>query len=159
MLRLAQSESILRFVAEKAGLAGDTALARASTDMLFETFMELFVTGAFHGTEKALFNTTALQEVKALIPNLAAVSEAEATQLLREAALKELTAAAKEMETQIKEAEQRISQAQNGGSEADQQAAKQHLLQLRAEQTEKLKRIAARSRAQIETLQQLKAAP
>jgi hypothetical protein len=104
-------------------------------------------------------NTTAMQEVKALIPDLGAVSVQDATQILRETALKDLAAAAKEMETQVKEAEQRLTQAQKGGSEDDQQAAKKHLLQVQAEQTEKLKQIAVRSRAQIETLQQLKAAP
>lgn len=104
-------------------------------------------------------NTNAMQEVKALVPDLASVSVAEATQILREAALKDLTAAAKEMETQLKEAEQRLTQAQKSGSEAEQQAAKRHLLQVQAEQGEKLKQIAVRSRAQIETLQQLKAAP
>ena len=104
-------------------------------------------------------NTTAVQEVKALIPDLASVSVAEATQVLREAALRDLTTTVKEMETQRKEAEQRLAQAQKSGSEADQQAASKHLLQLQAEQTEKLKQIAARSNTQIETLQQLKAAP
>ena len=103
-------------------------------------------------------NTTAVQEVRALIPNLAAVPLEEGTRILREAALKEFKAAAKEMETQVKEAEQRLTQAQNGGSEADQQAAIKHLQQVQAEQTEKLKRIAARSKAQIDALQQLKAA-
>jgi hypothetical protein len=103
-------------------------------------------------------NTNALQEVKALVPDLGSVSEAEATRILREAALKDLTATAKEMEAKLQEAEQRLTQAQQSGSEAEQQAAKQHLLQLRAERDEKLKRIAARSNAQIETLQQLKAA-
>lgn len=103
-------------------------------------------------------NTAAVQEIRALIPNLVAVSVEEATQILREAALKDFKAAAKEMETQVKEAEQRLAQARNGGSEADQQAARKHLLQVQAEQTEKLKQVAARSALQIDTLQQLKAA-
>ena len=103
-------------------------------------------------------NTNTMQEVKALIPDLGAVSVQDATRILREAALKDFTAAAKEMETQVKEAEQRLTQAQNGGSAADQQAARQHLQQVQAEQTKKLKQIALRSKAQIETLQQLKAA-
>jgi ABC-type uncharacterized transport system len=104
-------------------------------------------------------NTNAVQEVKALIPNLGTVSVEEGTRILREAALKDFTAAAKEMETQVKEAEQRVTQAQNGGSEADQQAARKHLQQVQTEQTEKLKQIAARSQAQIDALQQLKASP
>jgi len=103
-------------------------------------------------------NTNAVQEVRTLIPDLAAVSVEEGTRILREAALKDFKAAAKEMEAQVKEAEQRLTQAQNGGSDADQQAAMKHLQQVQAEQTEKLKQIAARSKAQIDTLQQLKAA-
>ena len=104
-------------------------------------------------------NTNTVQEVKALIPNLGAVSVEEGTRILREAALKDFTAAAKEMEAQVKEAQQRLTQAQSGGSDADQQAAIKHLQQVQAEQTEKLKQIAARSKAQIDALQQLKAAP
>ena len=104
-------------------------------------------------------NTNAVKEVKALIPNLGTVSVEEGTRILREAALKEFTSVAKEMETQVKEAEQRVTQAQNGGSDADQQAARKHLEQVQTEQTEKLKQIAARSQAQIDALQQLKSAP
>ena len=104
-------------------------------------------------------NTNAVKEVKALIPNLGTVSAEEGKRILREAALKDFAAAAKEMETQVKEAEQRLTQAQNGGSDADQQAARKHLQQVQTEQTEKLKQIAARSQAQIDALQQLKAAP
>ncbi len=58
---------------------------------------------------------------------------------------------------QIKEAEQRLLQAQSGGSEADQQAALKHLQQVQAEQTEKLKQIAARFKTQVDVFQQLKA--
>ena len=103
-------------------------------------------------------NATAVQQVKALIPNLAAVSVEQGNEILRDAAFKEFTAATIEMQTQIKEAEQRLVQAHNGGSEAEQQAAMKHLQEVQAEQTEKLKQIAGRSRAQIEALQQLKAA-
>jgi hypothetical protein len=104
-------------------------------------------------------NTNAVQEVKALIPNLGTVSVEEGTHILREAALKDFTVAAKEMDTQVKEAEQRVTQAQNGGSDADQQATRKHLEQVQTERNEKLKHIAARSQAQIDALQQLKAAP
>ena len=104
-------------------------------------------------------NTNAIQEVKALIPDVAAVSVEVGKQILRDAALKDFTAAVKEMETQVKEAEQRLAQAQNGGFEAERQAAMKHFQQVQAEQTEKLKQIAAKSKAQIDTFQQLKAAP
>ena len=110
-------------------------------------------------TAVSQINTAAIQEVKALIPDLAAVSVEAGKQILQDAALKDFTAAAKEMETQVKEAEQRLTQAQNGGTDAEQQAAMKHLQQVQAEQTEKLKQIAARSKAQIDTFQQLKAAP
>jgi hypothetical protein len=104
-------------------------------------------------------NTTAVQEVKAMIPDLAAVSVEQGKQILQAAALKDFTAAAKEMQAQIKEAEQRLTQAQNGGTDAEQKAAARHLQQVQAENTEKLKQIAARSSAQIDAFQQIKAAP
>jgi hypothetical protein len=103
-------------------------------------------------------NTTAVREVRALIPDVSAVSVEEGMRMLREAAVKDFKAAAKEMETQVKEAEQRLTKAQTSGSEADQQAAIKHLQQVQAEQTEELKRIAARSKTQVDTFQQLKAA-
>jgi hypothetical protein len=104
-------------------------------------------------------NTNAIQEVKALIPDVAAVSVEAGKQILRDAALKDFAGAAKEMETQVKEAEQRLSQAQNGGSDAEQQAAMKHLQQVQAEQAEKLKEIAAKSKAQMDAFQQIKTAP
>ena len=103
-------------------------------------------------------NATAVQEVKALIPNLAAVSVQQGNEILRDAAFKDFTAATQEMQTQVKEAEQRLVQAHNGGSEAEQQAAMKHLQEVQAEQTEKLKQIAGRSKTQLDTFQQLKAA-
>jgi hypothetical protein len=104
-------------------------------------------------------NATAVQEVKALIPNLDAVSVQQGREILQDAAFKDFTAATKEMEIQVKEAQQRLAQAHNGGSEAEQQAAMKHLQEVQAEQTEKLKQIAGRSKTQIDTFQQLKAAP
>jgi hypothetical protein len=104
-------------------------------------------------------DTNAIQQVKALIPDLAGVSVEQGQRILQDAALKDFTAAAKEMQAQLKDAEQRLSQAQDGGSEAALQAARTHLQQVQAEQTEKLQQIAARSKAQIDTFQQLKAAP
>ena len=109
-------------------------------------------------TAVSQINTAAVQEVRALIPDLAAVSVQAGKRILQDAAYKEFAAAAKEMQTQVKEAEQRLIQAQNSGTDAERQAALQHLQQLQAEQTEKLKEIAARSKAQIDTFQQLKAA-
>jgi hypothetical protein len=102
-------------------------------------------------------NTSAVQEVKALIPNLPAVSVDEGKRILQEAAHRDFTAAARQMQAQVKEAEQQVSQALNGGSDADKQAARQNLLRIQAEQTEKLQQIAAQSKAQMDALEQLKA--
>jgi ABC-type uncharacterized transport system involved in gliding motility auxiliary subunit len=110
-------------------------------------------------TAVSQINTAAVQEVRALIPDLAAVSVPAGKQILQDAAYKEFTAASKEMQTQVKEAEQRLTEAQKSGTEAEKQAARKHVQQVQAEQIEKLKEIAARSKAQIDTFQQLKAAP
>ena len=104
-------------------------------------------------------SVTAVQQVKALIPNLDAVSAQQGREILQDAAFKDFNAATKEMQIQLKEAEERLTQAHNGGSEAEQQAAMKHLQEVQAEQTEKLKQIAGRSKTQIDTFQQLKAAP
>ena len=106
---------------------------------------------------QAFSNT--VQEVKALIPDASEVPLEGGKQLLRAAALKDYTAAVKEMQAQVAEAEQHLSQTMNGGTEAEQQAARQHLLQVQTEQNEKLRDIAAKSKAQMDAFQQLKAAP
>lgn len=110
-------------------------------------------------TTVSQINTTAIQEVRALIPDLAAVSVPAGKQILQDAAYKELAAAAKEMQTRVKEAEQRFIGAQKGGTEAEQQAALKQLRQAQAEQMEKLKEIATKSKEQIDTFLELKAAP
>jgi hypothetical protein len=109
-------------------------------------------------TAVSQINTTAVQQVRALIPDLADVSVQAGKQILQDAAYKEFAAAAKEMQAQAKEAEQRLAEARKNGTEAERQAALQHLQELQAQQAEKLKEIAARSRAQIDTFEQLKAA-
>ena len=103
--------------------------------------------------------TNAAQEVRALIPDPNAVSLEEGKRILQGAALKDFTAATKEMQTQLKAAEQRLSQAQASGSEADKQAALKNFQQVQAEQTEKLKEIAARSKAQLDAFERIKSAP
>jgi hypothetical protein len=104
-------------------------------------------------------DTNVVREIKALIPNLGDVSLEEGTRILREAALSDFAAAAEDMEAQLKQAEQRLAQAKSGGSDADQQAAVKQLQQVQANQNKKLQEIAARSKAQVDALQQLKAAP
>lgn len=97
------------------------------------------------------------EEVKRALPNLASVSLDEGTHVLRQAALDELARTAQEMDVQVKAAEQRFADAEKNQSTADQQAARQQIQQLQAEQTQRLKQIIAKSQAQIEVLQRLKA--
>jgi hypothetical protein len=104
----------------------------------------------------AQMDTNAIQEVKALIPNLGAVSVEEGKRILQDAAYKDFTAATKEMQAKVQEAEQRLELALNGGSEAERQEARKQLQQVQAEQTDKLQQIAARAKARIDALQQLK---
>jgi len=92
-------------------------------------------------------------EVRREIPNVETVPLEEGKRILREAALKEFGNAAKEMEVQIKNAQQRVKLAQ---SPAAKETAMKNLHQVQLEQAEKLKDIAAKSEAQIQTLQFLK---
>jgi hypothetical protein len=109
-------------------------------------------------TSVSQVNTGAVQEVKALIPNIAAVSAEEGKRMIQSATLRDLNVVKKETEAQIKEAEQRYHQAMDGGSEVEQQAARQHLEQAQAEQKQKLDQLYSKSAAQLEAFQQLKAA-
>jgi uncharacterized protein with PIN domain len=68
-------------------------------------------------------------------------------------ALNEFANAAKEMEAQIKNAQEQVKSAQ---SPVEQEAAIKNLRKVQLEQAEKLKSIAAKSEAQIQTLQLLK---
>jgi len=99
---------------------------------------------------------SSVEEIKRLIPNAESVSLAEATRILREASFKEFAAAANQFQTQLSQAQDRLKTAQNGGSEADQQSAIKDLQQVQAEQSARLKEIAAKAQAQIEALKQLK---
>jgi hypothetical protein len=105
----------------------------------------------------APIDPAATEEVKRAVPNYAAVSLEEGTRVLRQATLAEFTQAAAEMDVRVKEAEQRFLAAEKSQSEPAQQAARQELQKLQAEQNERLKQIVARSQAQIEALQKLKA--
>jgi hypothetical protein len=107
--------------------------------------------------ELARNEAAAVEEVRRAIPNLAEVSVEDATSLLREAAMKDFKAALEEMGAQVRDAQQQVTQAQQSGSEADKQAAVKHLQQVQAEQSERIKQIAARLDAQLTALRQLKA--
>jgi ABC-type uncharacterized transport system len=95
-------------------------------------------------------------EVKRALPNLASISIAEGTRVLRQACQDELARTGQEMDARIKEAQQRFLEAQKNQSAADQEAARQQLVQLQAEQTQRIKQILANSQAQVEALERLK---
>ena len=109
-------------------------------------------------TAVSQINTRALQEVKALIPDIAAVSVDEAKRIIQSATLKDLNSVKKETEAQIKEAEKHYRQSLNGGTEPEQQAARQALEKAQAEQKQKLEQLYSKSAVQLEAFQQLKAA-
>jgi hypothetical protein len=101
----------------------------------------------------------AIAAVKSAIPNLDSVSLEDGTRILRDAAVQQFAQAAQEMDAQIKQAEQRLAQARTSQSAADQDAAIQQLQQLQADQSEKLRAIAAQCQAQVDALKSLKSAP
>jgi hypothetical protein len=101
-------------------------------------------------------DTAATDEVKEAIPDLASVSIEEGARILREVALKDFKETVAAMEVQVIAAQDNLSLARSGGSEAEEQAAAKQLQKIQAEQTEKLRQIAARSAARVEALRQLK---
>lgn len=106
--------------------------------------------------ELAKSEAAAAEDVKRMIPNLDSVSVEEGTRMIHAAALEEFKAAAAEMEGKLKEAQQLVIQAQDSPSEASQQAALKQLQQVQGAQTEKLQQIAARAKARVAALEQLK---
>lgn len=100
----------------------------------------------------------ALDAVKRSIPNVNSASLEEGTRILREAAVAEFQQTVQELQARLKKAEQNFIQGQNNRFDDQQQIATKQLQELQAEQMEKLKQIAANSKAQIETLRQLKGA-
>jgi len=103
-------------------------------------------------------DSAATDEVKQAIPNFTSVSVEEGTRILREVALRNFKETVAAMEAQVALAQDSLSLARNGGSEAERQAAARQLQEIQAEQTEKLRQIAARSAARVEALRQLKEA-
>ena len=97
-------------------------------------------------------------EILRLIPDVKGTSLEDGTQILRGAAVQELTATGAEAENQINLAKQQLADAQNSGSEQQQQAATKHLQDVQFAQTEKVKAIAARLQAELAVFQQMKAA-
>ena len=101
-------------------------------------------------------NKAVVDEVKRAIPNLPTISLEEGKQILREASTKEFSAAAAEMEKIVTAARDRVVQTQSKGSPAEQQAAMKEYEQVQAEQTDKLKQIAAHAQELLQVLEQVK---
>ena len=100
----------------------------------------------------------AVEAIHRSIPNLKATSREEATRILREAALAEFRQTAGELQDRRKKAEERFLQGQARRSDDQQGSANRELQELQTEQTEKLQEIAARYKAEIDALDQLKEA-
>ena len=97
-----------------------------------------------------------IAEVKRRIPNFGSVSLEEGSQILRDAALKDLQTALSQMEGQVRDAERRVAQMEETKAETEKQAALKELQRLQAGQVAKLREFTTRSSAQIEALRQLK---
>jgi hypothetical protein len=91
-----------------------------------------------------------------LIPDVRNTSLEEGSQILRAAAMQEITTAGAEAESQLELAKQQLADAQNSGSETQQQAALKHLQEVQFEQTEKIRAIAARLQEELTVFQQMK---
>jgi hypothetical protein len=99
--------------------------------------------------ETATNQAAAAEQVGRAIPDPANTSLDQGIQILRDAALAEFKAAAQAGQEQVKEAQ--------GKSEAEHQAAVKALQQVQAEQTDKLKEIAARLQNQLDAWRRMKA--
>ena len=100
----------------------------------------------------------ALEAVKRAIPNVKSATLESGTRILRKAAVAEFQQTVEDFRARQKQAEQDLIKGQNKLSDEQRKIAMKQLQELQAEQIEKLKQIAANSRAQIDTFQQLKGA-
>jgi hypothetical protein len=98
-----------------------------------------------------------LESVRRVIPDPQTVSVEDGTRLLREAAMKEFTAAVSESQTRLREAQERLAKAQQNGTAAEQETAIRELQETQAEQTRKLKEIAAAAEARMQAFRFLRA--
>jgi hypothetical protein len=106
-------------------------------------------------SETASNQIVASEQVLQTLTNVSTVSLEQGSQILRDAALADFKAAVAVGAAQVKEAEDKLQQVQNG-SDAEKQAALKRLQEARAEQTQKLKDIAARLQNELEALQRMK---
>jgi hypothetical protein len=100
----------------------------------------------------------ALEAVKRSIPDVNSASLEAGKRILREAAVTEFEQAVLDLQTRQKKAEQDFIQGQINNSDEQQRVATKKLQELQSEQMEKLKQIAANSKAQIDAFEQLKGA-
>lgn len=100
-----------------------------------------------------------VEAVKHAIPNVTLVTVETGSQILHKSALTEFQEALKNLQARQQQAEQEFVAAQNSQSKEREKIASQKLHALQMEQMEALKEIAAKSQAQIDALQQLKAVP
>lgn len=100
----------------------------------------------------------ALEAVKRSIPDVHSASLESGKRILREAAVTEFEQAVLDLQARQKKAEQDFIQGQTNKSDEQQRVATKKLQELQTEQMEKLKQIAANSKAQIDAFEQLKGA-
>ncbi|HWQ92559.1 MAG TPA: hypothetical protein VN673_12875, partial [Clostridia bacterium] len=94
--------------------------------------------------------------VKAAIPDAATVTLDQGKRILREEALKEFQQAAKDMESQVAAARTKIQALGANASQAEHQAAMQHLQSIQSTHTEQLKTIAAQLEDRLAAWEQVK---
>lgn len=99
---------------------------------------------------------SAVETVRAAVPNLDSMTLAEAKKALREASLAELERVTKEQQAAVKAVEARVLQTQSGGSQTERQQALEELRAVRQQYTDKLLEIAAGLQAQTTALEKLK---
>jgi len=107
----------------------------------------------------APIDTALSEELLRTIPDLESRSFDEAAQILRESALSEFKAASAEMQERVRVAQQELAEARAGGSAAEQENAMKNLLQIQAQQSDKLKAITAQLQQRISVLERLKGVP
>lgn len=93
-----------------------------------------------------------------LIPDVSSVSMDQASQIFHEEFMKECKAAGTEMEAKIQAAQQKILQAQADGSSEELASARDRLLEVQHQQTDRMKQIAADLQTRLAIFQQMKAA-
>ncbi len=98
----------------------------------------------------------AVKFVKQLIPDVNAISAADADQIFHQQFLNDCAEAGTELEAQINAAQQEVAKAQATGSASDIENARQHLQQVQLAQADKLKQIAANLQLRMAAFQALK---